>query len=345
VALKFGADMVAFPSRSLPVLSYFFQTILTSSLIVMFYTDTSSLRAVGIIGTFLVLLPVCMILYITTGARFTAMYMPRASIPSGAGDTPPANVLGSFVAFIKFREGKWTDSVGDPGYCKKCSAYFKSYVAPYQNSLVVEFILSMFFAVLNFQLIQSVNHCQALNGILFGLLVFHLFFLLWFKPLCKVLDSHLTITSTVLQVVIAMFAWIISMMDSSLDDKRGSTSVALERAASILLVLSNIVTFIKTATSSLSRFQSIGKWIQKKLSKLMSKGSGGKDATAGEASDHPLKELGEPLVGGSSSVDEEMAIYLELMDRREATVPPISVPEDIAAPPSTNPIEHELWDI
>jgi len=56
-----------------------------------------------------------------------------------------------------------------------------------------------------------------------------------------------------------------------------------------------------------------------------------------------LRTSESPWVGGSSSVDEEMDIYLELMDRREATGPPISVPEDIGVPPSTNPIEH--WDI
>jgi len=113
--------------------------------------------------------------------------------------------------------------------------------------------------------------------------------------------------------------------------------MALERAALVFLVLSNIVTFIKTATSNTSRFQSIGVWILKKLSKIF-----GRRAAIGERTDS-LQELGEPLVGDHSPVDEEMDIFRELMAYREASGHSIPEPGDLAAPPCTNPIDN--WDI
>lgn len=276
LALKLGAGKVAFPSRSVAVLLYFFQTIVTSSLIVFFYTGSRSWRAVGAIALLIAAGPVCAIAYQTTGARFTATYIPYASLQAGTAIAPghkgPAykEYLRRFLVFVTGKDGEWKDSDGSPpGFCKKYSAYFKSYVAGFQNLLLAEFFLSLLFAALDFQIVQSNNHCQALNGVLFGLLFLYLCFLLYFRPLCKPFDFKLTLASSFLQVVTAFVAFIMSALNTS----SGSASRALEKVASVSLLLSSVVFFVKTATTSLSRAQSIHAWVQKKLDKKKSKGS------------------------------------------------------------------------
>jgi len=350
VALKVGAEKVHFPSLSISVLLYFFPHILTSALIVTFYAESTFLYAIGVTALFVAAVTVCMIAYLTTGSRFTATYIPKLPSESDDESQSPNRRRKSkpklFVAFFTRRRGKWVDSDADTGFCKKFNSLFKDFVAPLQWFLLVELCLSICIAVLDFQIIVSIGHCQTLSGLLFGLHSVYLIILLYFQPLCKPFSKYLTITSTFLLVITALVSFIMNLMDNSLDDNNGSASRGLEQLASICLLLSSCIGFVKTFISGLTRFQTLRKCILKKCCGITEEKSRGTVINRPPTdSSGILDAQQEPLTRDYTAVEMEMIgsprgrTRVELENRGIPTFYKPPSPRSVGVPTTQGPPE------
>jgi len=264
LARKFGVKKVAFPSRSVPVLMFFYQPMRTSALTLAFYAQSRYMRFFGIGVNILMTAPVGLIGYKTTGKRFNSKWFLRIAGETGheieaAYRSGQGNLRSRCVAFIKYSDGEWKDLDGGDVYCSQYGQYFNSYRDGWQNYLLVEFFISDCMAILEFQIVVGAGaHCIALNAVLFGILLLSTCVLIFCRPLCKPVDFHLTLTSSFVQTGIALVALIQSADPSSNKD-------ALEGLVSVFGVILTIVTTLKSIASFITKSDSVLNYLYKKL--------------------------------------------------------------------------------
>jgi len=280
LALAMGAAQVGFPSRTMTVLLYFFQPVLSSSLFIVAYTDVPGLRALGVGMLLVVVAPVAVIAYITIGARFTPTYTPKEDdapvLIHDDDDTSTAKIgyLQQFLKYASRRLGDWQDSMEDDGYCKRFKAYFNDYAAPYQNFLLFEFFLSTCLGVLDFQVTKTIEHCRALNGLLFCALIVHVSLVLYLRPFAKPMTLHFFLITTALQILSSGVSFTKSLLNEDVEEDASSSStlaLMLTKTATITVLLSSVIFFVKTLLTVLMRLHKIRQKVVKKLEKSVTK--------------------------------------------------------------------------
>ena len=168
-------------------------------------------------------------------------------------------------SFGEDHSASWSDIKGNERSCKKYQAYFKDYVTPYQNFLLVEFFISICLAVLDFQLTRSLTHCRVLNGVMLALMLLHLALVLSQLPLNKPLAFHFFLASVILKIISSGVSLTKSLMESSTDPEveNSNASRVLGMIATFAVLLSSIVFAVKMVISAFVRFQDMRQWVTK----------------------------------------------------------------------------------
>ena len=156
---------------------------MTSALFVGVYGDATS-RLIGAAALLLVFLSMAAVVNITVLSAFTAEWVREHVLDPNES----AGMISRFLNFAVASRGAWKDGEGKEGFCSQFGAFFKDYVEPYQFYILVELVINLCLAAIDFQTTKSQVHCQVLNGSLLGLLIIQLVLLIWLNPVVKPLD-------------------------------------------------------------------------------------------------------------------------------------------------------------
>ena len=285
-----AASKLEFPSKSITIVLYFFQPMVTSGLYLTVYAQDLGGRVAGIATLVVAACIIGGVALLTLGQMFSAVYI--VFDDNESDDVKPApGAARRLLGYITKADGKWEDKPGTkPGFCKKFGMFFKDYVGEHPGFLLVELCFSMLLAALDCQKIVSTEHCQALNGLLLVIMIAQLAYMVKLRPVAKPLSRHLFIVSTSFQTLSAL----VSFIKSLLNDGSG-TSEVLDTIAMIAILLSSLVYMLKTFLSCVLKITTFKKWLDKKSSKAKNFEADGK-LSDGAVAEGQAEQLAEEMV-------------------------------------------------